>query len=653
MANAAAAGRPDPLAYQTQRAIILQRADREVVNLLLQAQRDILRMLHEVQNRPAGIGRDIREAQLRLVQRNLHAELGKVWRDLGFITEARRAEAAARAIDFNAEINKFRLLTGGVADGAEIADKIALSEASNAASGIDRMIARTSGASYVPLKDRVYNSSVGIGSQVDRMVNSALIRGLSAAEFAKEVRQFINPLTPGGVRYAAMRLARTEINNAAHAASIQSVRETPWVEKMEWKLSGSHGRPDVCDQLAKGGANHDGRYQKTAVPSKPHPQCLCYVIPVADDDEEFENKLLAGHYNQYLDRYRNLQPGQVVRSGYGGGFPGPPTKTVAPKPVKATKTATPKPAGAKPTSQTAPPTPGATSAAKPIEQKQHDFALGLLKGGTRQGQAIVQVADKFGIPQSKALHIVVKAQKQLSSLASGVSPVKATAGRLATGSARVTPQVNAEALRRKINIPGTNGTRILQEMERQSALVPRTANALQRIDYADAAMDLKYGVDSNAIAYYVPSEQRIFMQRWGFEDRYVNVTFPKEVKTGWCSRVAPGASGDQAVFAHEFGHHVSNMIRRLPYDERKEFWQGIAGDLGTQPPFSASIQGLQDWLTANKSKLSVDVSRYGASDPEELLAEIWHEYSKAGTHARAGIKKAGERMRQLAERGAP
>jgi hypothetical protein len=646
VANAAAsAPRPDPLSYQTQRAIILQAADRDVIAILRQAQRDIIAMLNELQSRPSGIGRDIREAQLRLVQRNLHRELGKAWRQIGDVVEARRAEAAARAIGYAEQVNKFALLAGGVHDAADIANKIAESELDNAASGIDRMIARTTGASYVPLKDRVYNSDVNVGSQVDRLVNSALTRGLSAVEFAKEVRQFVNPLTPGGVRYAAMRLARTEINNAAHAASVESVRETPWVEKMEWRLSGSHGRADICDRYAKGGANNDGHYPKTAVPAKPHPQCLCYVIPVTVTDDEFEDALLSGKYNSYLERYRDLQPGQIVRSGAGGGFRSP-GKALAPKPAK--------PPGAKPPSHAAPPTPGATAANTPFEQTHVDFATTSIKNGGSQADTVKALQQQFGISQNEAFKITLQAQKQAGAIRTASAPVvpkPAPVGRTASSGFRVSTP-DPDLLRAKIKFSGQDADSISKELQRQADLAPKTARQLNSVDLANSADNLKYGVDSSALAYYVPGEQRIFLQREIFTQRYLNTTYQREISANWCTRSGPGVGGDQATFAHEFGHHVSTMLSRLPIQERAAFWRSLADDLGVPRPYSFDGGYLESWGARNKVAIQSKVSKYGSSHHEEMLAEIWQEYSTAGPGARGWIKSIGERMKELAERGA-
>lgn len=685
--------KPDPLTYQTQRAIVLQAADADVVKLLRELQSDVQKMLREVANRPKGIGRDIREAQLRLVQRNLHAELAKTWRRLGDITAARRSEAAARAAEYNSDVNTFRLVTGGLPGGAELAQAIYNSEVDAAKSGLDRMIARTSGAAYVPLQERVYNSEVGIGSKVDRLVNSALARGLSAVEFAKEVRSFVNPLTPGGVRYAAMRLARTEINNAAHAMSVEAVRDTPWVDSMEWRLSGSHGRPDICDRLAKGGPEGDGRYPKRSVPSKPHPQCLCFVIPVTDDDDEFERKLLSGQYNQYLERYRNIQPGQVISTSYGG-FPGPPP---APKPVTPTKVATPAKPKAKPPTQAKPPSPGAgnpTSAGPPsslsaaLEQEAESLAKRVIATGGSMAKTRNLLAKNFSISKEEAERIVRRAASQApgsaaarqSAMTTVKPPTPATGTTATRAPARVTPapppvsnakpwlpdslpesnvlpgvQGLTPELRSKIQdlakgFSGDDQLQMVRELSHQASLTP---GMMSRLDSLHFAPNLELNgriVNGFYRQPYDPAQQRLLRQIH-LSDRLFKPGYGKEQLrsevSGFKTSCGQSHTGAQSVLAHEYGHHVDYVLREFAYrGELEELWGTASQALGVAPPFNAGEVALKRWFTDNADVIKAKISGYAATNRTEFLAEVWREYS-GNPNARPEIKLIGKKFHDL------
>jgi hypothetical protein len=308
---------PDPRDWLRRHLQTMRAADRQVLQAIEQARRDINKMLREVESRP-GIGAAVRQEQLLLVKRNLMREQSKLWRRLGEVVRARRLEAAANAIQLSQTIDAVLLRSvGGLRNGAKLAQAIADSERDAAERHMDRLIARVNGDSYVPLSQRVYNSEVNINGTINRKINSFLSRGLSAREAAMELRQYINPNTPGGIRYAAMRLSRTEINNAAHAVTIDAQRGKPWVEGMQWRLSSSHPKPDICDQYAHGGSRGDGRYSVGSTPSKPHPHCFCFVTPTTVSEKEFMDSLLGGRYDDYLSRYNNLSSGQVVTTKLG------------------------------------------------------------------------------------------------------------------------------------------------------------------------------------------------------------------------------------------------------------------------------------------------------------------------------------------------
>jgi hypothetical protein len=289
----------------------MQRADKAVLAQLRASQTALNARLKALAARP-GFSNSIREAQLRLAKREIQLEMANLFRKIGDITSAMRLEAAARVLNVNQHLDAFKLLGAGLPDGPDIARAIADAELDAARSGLDRMIARVQGSSYNALSQRVYTAASGLNGPISTLVNTALASGLSAREFASAAKDFINPNTPGGFRYAAYRLARTEINNAAHAIAVDSVQDKPWVSGMKWHLSGSHPRVDICNSLASGGPKNDGIYPKTGVPAKPHPHCFCFVTPETPDDEEFLDNLIDGHYDQYLEKYRNIKSGEII-----------------------------------------------------------------------------------------------------------------------------------------------------------------------------------------------------------------------------------------------------------------------------------------------------------------------------------------------------
>lgn len=286
--------------------------DKDWLKASAQAQRagdqDVLKVLREgvkaldqqiAALRGASFSEGIRREQILTVKRTLLREQAKIMRATGKIAQARRLEAAARAVKLGSLIDAQLFKTAGLP--SRFASELEASLTRGLESTLDVALARLNGP-QIPLSQRVYNVDVWLGGRVQAMVNSALITGLSAREFAAKARDWINPNTPGGVRYASMRLARTEINNAFHAISVQNGIDKPWINSQRWNLSGSHGRADKCDVYAKqeNGDLGAGLYLPEDVPSKPHPQCLCYITPEVEDTDSFLTALIGGKYDAYL-----------------------------------------------------------------------------------------------------------------------------------------------------------------------------------------------------------------------------------------------------------------------------------------------------------------------------------------------------------------
>jgi ADP-ribosyltransferase exoenzyme len=309
---------PEPSAWLSAYARVQRLADRDILKLLRQADRDIAGMLTEIQARSRGIGDIIRREQLLTVKRNLLREQAAIFSRLGDIVDVRRAEAAARAIAMGSAVDTAVLTAAGrTAQARALADALR----SGMRQTLDTALARFAGESRIPLSERIYRTRLWMDGRLERKINSALLRGLSAREFAAEARDWFRPNTPGGVRYASLRLARTEINNAYHAVSVQQAIDKPWVEGMKWHLSGSHPRSDVCDSYAHGGRQGNGVFAPQDVPRKPHPQCLCFVTLEIPDEDEFLDNLVQGKYNDYLRQSTGrMQPPPTIQRS----IPSPP-----------------------------------------------------------------------------------------------------------------------------------------------------------------------------------------------------------------------------------------------------------------------------------------------------------------------------------------
>lgn len=285
---------------------VQERHERELLFALKRSASRIDRELRALE-RKSGIGAAVRRDQLRLSKAAIQREIASLWRLLGSQVEASRAEAAAAAVKTMHTYDA--VLLRAVMSQAEM-DLLLRGLLLQAERGVSVVETRVLGMSRISLSDRVWRSRVLVSGQLDRVIDNALARGVSARELADDVRAFVNPNTKGGVRYAANRLARTEINNAFHGTQIRQAQQVPWITGMQWQLSGSHPRPDECDTYANE-SHYDGGdagvFLPAEVPAKPHPNCLCFTTPVVPDRSTFISQYQAGAYDSFID--------EVMRTG--------------------------------------------------------------------------------------------------------------------------------------------------------------------------------------------------------------------------------------------------------------------------------------------------------------------------------------------------
>lgn len=127
---------------------------------------------------------------------------------------------------------------------------------------------------------------------VDRLIQSAVARSVPARKLAKDVQKILSGNHPdlsdygmrktdlAGMRtveYDAMRIARTETNNAMREANRLALAQSPIVAAARWQLSGNHDKEDECDDLAKADNGFGpGFWPLNDWPVAPHPHCGCY-----------------------------------------------------------------------------------------------------------------------------------------------------------------------------------------------------------------------------------------------------------------------------------------------------------------------------------------------------------------------------------------
>ena len=106
-----------------------------------------------------------------------------------------------------------------------------------------------------------------------------LVRG--TREFSKRI--------PKVVDYRAIRLVRTELYESLRDASVEQGKINPAATGLwDWVRQGSTDWGCDCPDYASGSP-----YTLDALPSTPHSNCLCAVVPRLENEAEFNDRLVA------------------------------------------------------------------------------------------------------------------------------------------------------------------------------------------------------------------------------------------------------------------------------------------------------------------------------------------------------------------------
>lgn len=275
---------------------VTKNTDRYMMKLLAESAKRS-REAAEAMAKTAKFGAATRAAQQRMLSDVMYGEMRKLSETMGYSILFGEKEAQRAALAAEEWLQREVL--------GRLSPEDLRSLRYTARAGTDSFLSRAEHKHN--LSTRVYGNLNVWRRRIDKEIQIGLLRGLSAKEMAKAIAHLIRPDVRGGVSYAAMRLARTEINNAFHQTAIRYTREMPWVVGYQWHLSSSHPVPDICNKMAE--EDHDGIgsgvYKKKNVPGKPHPHCFCYITTVDVNPGEFEKKLLRGSYDRYLNTTKN------------------------------------------------------------------------------------------------------------------------------------------------------------------------------------------------------------------------------------------------------------------------------------------------------------------------------------------------------------
>lgn len=252
---------------------------------------EMRRILNAAADEAAAVTARLGPTNLRSTQIALANANAQAWAGVGSATRVGIGDAVYSATEYQALFDENLMSASGVGTRYWRASQLATAQ-----QGAESLIARKQNG--ITLSQRIWRDSERSRVGLDNAINSGLLLGKSAREISKDVSGFLRPNVPGGASYAAMRLGRTEVLNAYHTTSINNYKKTPWVNRVKWNLSGSHPKPDECNEFAD---NTDG-YLPLEVPDKPHPQCLCYITPMVIPLDQFKKNFDAGHYDDHITK---------------------------------------------------------------------------------------------------------------------------------------------------------------------------------------------------------------------------------------------------------------------------------------------------------------------------------------------------------------
>lgn len=145
------------------------------------------------------------------------------------------------------------------------------------------------------LSAKLWNQSDGYVRELEHAISAGIEKGMSAVTLSKRISKYLvdfpslradygerygKAVECQDCEYRSVRLARSEINMAYRTAEQQRWNQFDFIIGYEVKMSGSHPRPDICDQLA-------GKYPKDFAFTGWHPNCMCYCVPIIMSEDDY------------------------------------------------------------------------------------------------------------------------------------------------------------------------------------------------------------------------------------------------------------------------------------------------------------------------------------------------------------------------------
>ena len=290
------------LAARKQYIQLRLRQDKEIANLYIRSADRIAKELQHIGT--TTISGQIRKKHFKELEKSLRAEAERIQNGLteAFVDYINSSAKAGAGYTQGVVLNLFDqtgLKTSGIRKLFSRVNKQA----------VEAIWARTRNGLY--LSDRIWEQGEKYRTIMRDLIQESVAIGQDAVTTARMIQRYVREgamtlakrypdmmkrmkgRIPGNISYEALRLARTEMTAAFGEGAISASRVAPSYTGMKWVLSGSHPVPDICDTLATYDSGlGPGVYPPGDEPPYPaHPNCLCTLVPIHEEPEEFVTKL--------------------------------------------------------------------------------------------------------------------------------------------------------------------------------------------------------------------------------------------------------------------------------------------------------------------------------------------------------------------------
>ena len=290
------------LAARKQYIQLRLKQDKEIANLYIRSADRISKELQQIGT--TTISGQIRKKHFKELEKSLRAEAERIQKGLteafvDYIDSAAKAGVGYTQGVVLSLFDQAGLKTSGIRKLFSRVNKQA----------VEAIWARTRNGLY--LSDRIWEQGEKYRTIMRDLIQESVAIGQDAVTTARMIQLYVRQgamtLTkrypnmmkrmkgriPGNISYEALRLARTEMSAAFGEGTIAAARVAPSYIGMKWILSGSHPAPDICDTLSTYDSGlGPGVYPPGDEPPYPaHPNCLCALVPIHEEPEEFVARL--------------------------------------------------------------------------------------------------------------------------------------------------------------------------------------------------------------------------------------------------------------------------------------------------------------------------------------------------------------------------